>query len=259
MTNQGEGASSQVPGPSPASMKVPNAGRRRRVGLWAYSCLVVMLLAGTGVGAGLPWSANASFSNRLVEVTNALGFGTLLLAGVGGLIALRAYAAATGLPGILVRVRIGSNLNQAMISGEDHGDLITIASYPIMEITLWNRNGFSARNPAVSVRLEGMLRVRGRAGPSADWADVEFLGQDIAGMQWDGGPTYSVHGYSTRRLPDLHLTGLEHHRPMGQPKIDIVVLADGGYRYPVEIPVDLIVDGNSLYPQQVRRPHPEWI
>jgi len=91
--------------------------------------------------------------------------------------------------------------------------------------------------------------------------DVEFSGrgQDPVSMQWDGGPTYSIHGYSTRRLPDLHLTGLEHVRTLGPPRINVMVLADGGYRRLDTITVDLIVNDKSLYPQQRDKPRPEWV
>jgi hypothetical protein len=241
-------------------MRIPNVGRRRRIGLWVYGGLVVALLLATAIMAALSWFAvDASFSDRLVEVTNSLTAGALALAGVGGLIALRAYAAATGLPEILIRVQAPAlQFNEAVLEGRSGGNLIYFDSYPTMEISLWNTSGFSARNPAVTVRLENFFRDRDQAGLSAGWADVDFWNRDITGMQWDGGSAYYLHGYAVRRLPDLTLTGLYSIPAMGHPKIIVEILADGGYRRRAFIPVKLVVDGQPQYESSILA-NAEWI
>jgi hypothetical protein len=245
---------------TPNLLRVPNVGRRRRIGLWVYGGLVVVLLLGTAIMASLSWfAADASFSDRLVEVTNSLTAGALALAGVGGLIALRAYAAATGLPEILIRVRAPAlQYNEATLEGRSQGNLLIFDSYPTMEISLWNKSGFSAKNPAVIVRLENMFRARNRAGRSAGWIDVDFWNDDITGTQWDGGADYFLHGYAVRRIPDLILTGLYSIPAMGRPRINVDILADGGYCRSASIPVKLIVDGQPQYKHTITV-NKEWI
>ena len=77
-------------------------------------------------------------------------------------------------------------------------------------------------------------------------------------VQWDGGPTYSIHGYSTRRLPGLDFGDLWHMLKDGQPLLTFEILAEG-YRKPVTLPVDFIVDGKSLYPREGDNSYPEWM
>ena len=41
------------------------------------------------------------------------------------------------------------------------------------------------------------------------WTVVDFISTNgISAVQWDGGPAYSIHGRSTRRLPILYLDNL---------------------------------------------------
>ena len=81
----------------------------------------------------------------------------------------------------------------------------------------------------------------------------------ITAMQWDGGPSYSIHGHSTRRLPNLFLTNLWAISDLGTPALVFEILADG-YRKEITLPVDFTVDGKSQFvPEGGTRVNPEWI
>ena len=44
---------------------------------------------------------------------------------------------------------------------------------------------------------------------SREWTPIDDpSSRDILALQWNGGPNYSIHGNSTRYLPDLRLLGL---------------------------------------------------
>ena len=70
---------------------------------------------------------------------------------------------------------------------------------------------------------------------------------------------YSIHGHSTRRLPDLqfsdlwYIPGLEK-----QPFLTFEILADG-YRKVVSIPVDFKANGESRFPRKDRKVNPGWM
>jgi hypothetical protein len=83
-----------------------------------------------------------------------------------------------------------------------------------------------------------------------------FARYEITAVQWDGGPNYSIHGNSTRRLPDLELNDLRAIPDWGPPVLTFEILADG-YRKVVSLPADFKVAGESRFPQEEVKP--EWI
>src|SRR5260221_7945517 len=78
---------------------------RRRTVLGFYAALVFVAAGGTTVLAWvIPWSHPAHLSDRLAETGDVLAAGTLTLALIAGLVAIQAYAAATGLPDLGVQI-----------------------------------------------------------------------------------------------------------------------------------------------------------
>lgn len=77
----------------------------------------------------------------------------------------------------------------------------------------------------------------------------------ILAFQWDGGPNYSIHGNSTRYLPELNLRGLSSipERPL---EIVIRLLADGYSRREIILPVEFTEDPSK--PDPVNIPL-EWL
>jgi hypothetical protein len=77
-------------------------------------------------------------------------------------------------------------------------------------------------------------------------------------VQWDGGPTYSIHGHSTRRLPDLQFSDLWQIPEWEKPVLTVEILADG-YLKEISLPVDFIVDGKPLFHREGGKTNPEWM
>jgi hypothetical protein len=94
-----------------------------------------------------------------------------------------------------------------------------------LHIHLHNYGPVSARNPALKVKLQGMMLP---PVDQRDWA----LGDHFHGMggfgyaQWDGGADFSIHPNWGRDLPLLNLQGV---RVLGteSPAIQLEVVADG--------------------------------
>ncbi len=134
------------------------------------------------------------------------------------------------------------------------------------KVFLRNGSGYSAKNPAVIVRLHAM--VFSAYDPTSferDWASMEIADTHITGIsggltivQWDGGPTYSIHGNSTRRLPDLQFSHLWHKPEWGTPALTFEILAEG-YRKEVVLPVDFTINGKSQFPRENEKTNPEWM
>jgi hypothetical protein len=76
-------------------------------------------------------------------------------------------------------------------------------------------------------------------------------------VQWDGGPTYSIHGNSIRRLRDLDLNKLYVNPGTGPPALLIELLADG-YRKVIIFLVNFTVDGQPKFRVEGWGTDPEW-
>jgi hypothetical protein len=139
------------------------------------------------------------------------------------------------------------------------------------EVWLRNDSGYSARNPAVIVRLHGMFFIpNDRASFEREWASMRIievsscfsgasdLGEGITVVQWDGGSAYSIHGHSTRRLPDLQFYNLWCKPAGGKPAITFELLAEG-YRKEITLAVDFTIDGKSQFPREDEKRNPEWM
>jgi hypothetical protein len=199
-------------------------------------------------------------ADRLAKVSDIVTLGTLVLTLIAGIVAVLAYAAATGQPKLQVRVEFTEQpFNEIFFEWhrlERDGKSRMYASMEASKIIahIWVRNlkGYSARNPAIIVRLRSMARDKGMATASPGWEVIEFeTSGDILDMQWDGGTQYSIHGDSIRRLPDLSLAGLYYGLVQSKPVILFELLAEG-YRRSVEIPVILSESKRAGH-------HKEWM
>lgn len=107
------------------------------------------------------------------------------------------------------------------------------------------------------VRFDNMALGNGESEAGPGWLVIETIGVvNAVVVQWDGGSTYSIHGYSTRRLPDLRLDGLRTLRSEVA-KVSFEILADGYTREVVTIEV---LFRNQILPSMARaEPPPEWL
>lgn len=218
---------------------------RRRVVLGFYAAL---LLAVAGAVLGLVVSVissqSASFSDRLVESGDWLAGGTLALATIAGLVALQAYASATGLPRLLVNVWIESP-NDSLVGDEstlqDIGVPRNVKGPFTLCVAVKNESGYSARNPSIVLHLVGtafmwLTADVGEADLGEGWSIIEGSYGGINGLQWDGGPTYSIHGYSVRQLRCQ--AGNHINFQTNTPFVRVEMLAEG-YRREVEVPLSM--------------------
>ena len=207
----------------------------------------------------------SSTADRLAAAGDILVGATLLLAIVASAVAVLAYAVSTGTPDLQISVQFGCFPAEegrfAVTFEDDQGGKHAVDNGQLKcSIRLRNNSSYSARNPAVVVRLKSMAFRSPES--SQDWAQIDFDRQSgIKAMQWDGGPVYSVHGHSTRRLPDLNLIGLRTAYDYSNPwdhALRFEILADG-YRREVSIPVDFIEFDRRRSPAVEMGFLPDWL
>jgi hypothetical protein len=177
----------------------------------------------------------------------------LLLAVIAAAVGVLAYAVSTGSPDLAISVRFpfsavnwpvfkAQKLDDGRLGSENFKQLIG-------EIHLRNDSPYSARSPAVIVRLTGIGVLNGVR--SEGWAAIEFANMvGVTAFQWDGGSEHPIHGNSQRRLPNFNLFGLKTYGDQ-RPALPIEILADG-YRKVLTIPVGFTVDDEVVIPGQKR-------
>ena len=235
----------------------------RRVFLTGTAVAVTLTTLATIIFTVMSLTSTADIADRLAAAADVITGATLVLAVIAAIVALLAYAVSTGAPDLEVSVifpfsRPNNPSFDALVQVDSQGNAtIQARSFKqvFAEIRLRNKNGYSAKNPAVIVRLAGM----GFRNEDRDWIEVDFGNMiGVTAVQWDGGPAYSIHGHSTRRLPTLHLKGLHAEEEYGDFRLIVEILADG-YRRQVVMTVDLVVDGESHNPKAADTQNPDWM
>lgn len=245
--------------------------RGRRVLLWTIGITVIATAVVTVILTVLALSSSASTADKLAAAGDVLVGATLLLAAIAAMVALLAYAVSTGSPDLQISVLFtNSPPNNPVFEGSFHDAYVTVAELLSGEhlgrILLQNTSGYSAKNPTVRIWLNAMAFRPSHSSFFQEWDSMDvadiFLAdvnaQLITAVQWDGGATYSIHGHSTRRLPDLQFTRLWKMSNQGPPVLTFEILADG-YRRVVPLPVDFIVEGKSLFPREDGKVNPRWM
>jgi hypothetical protein len=97
-----------------------------------------------------------------------------------------------------------------------------------VRISLWNDSLFSAKEPRVIVRLNAMaLTAESDSQFQGGWTVLDVVDTvGITGIEWEGGPGYSIHPNSVRRLPGFYLNNLRWKQEWGNPGFIIEVLLD---------------------------------
>src|SRR6266851_4210262 len=151
---------------------------QRRFVLGFYVALALAVLAATATVIVAVSSSSAKLADRLAEAGDVLAGGTLLLAAIAALVALHAYANVTGLPDLKFKMQFPfSECNQPTFetSAGEYGWRAEPFEQPHMTVSLHNASGYSARNPAVIVRLKAMRFNKSGDWPrDTDWAVIDF-------------------------------------------------------------------------------------
>jgi hypothetical protein len=180
----------------------PSLRRRIVLGLIAFvitAATAVFAYAAIYITVG----RHGEYADRLAEVTAWLAGGTLGLALVAALVALLAFAAATGQPDIEIAIEfpalskpntLSYHLKTYVPEGGTYGGTLDY------RIRLHNKSKYSAQNPALVLRFQG-FGVTLSGGMDNEWSILTDAAKSgLLGLQWDGGPAYSIHGAFTRQL-----------------------------------------------------------
>jgi hypothetical protein len=227
--------------------------------LAAYAVVLLLVVALIG-GISLSWLSSGN-SLHLVIIGNFLALGTLLLALVAGIIALTAYTAATGLPNLMLQLKVPlGEPNELLLHREDNPDHRSHTARQgvesIASIIVANTTGYAARSPAVIIEFQDAWIWEAQYGEVPGWVvTARDPSRNVKEIQWDGGPNYAIHGNSSRHLPDLNLAGL-HYNPADNARSKMVIrlLADGYSRH--EIPLPIRFAGEEESP---RDPPEQWL
>jgi hypothetical protein len=209
-----------------------DSGTRRRVVLGFYAVLLLAVAGAIGaVIVSVMSSRSVALSDRLAETGDWLAGGTLALAAIAGLVALQAYASATGLPRLDVLCYF-ERVQTKEKSNESSPGQILSGPFTII-IRLRNDSGYSARNPAVALEVFGAEFSAETPAIGEGWTIPSGNLEAFTEVQWDGGPVYSIHGYWARRLR-FTVSHVRYYESVSQPKVVINVLAEG-YRKQVSV------------------------
>jgi hypothetical protein len=210
--------------------------------LWGVSIAIgVVGLAAVGLSLwlwGMPWS----LTDRFAAITAVQGAGALCLAIVAGGVALLSYAVTTGRPNLVLSLPFPfSPVNDPVFYVEPAGPSSSrLSAWKQNALTpfLENRSPYSARNPSVTVRLQGLAQIP----PSPGWVAHQFVEwSGIVAVRWDGGADQPIHGGANFKVPELSLAGA--HLLTGVPvKALIVDVEADGFKRRWEFPVRVVGD-----------------
>jgi hypothetical protein len=241
---------------------------QRLLTIGAYGLLLSIVTLAILTGS-LVWLLSGR-TDHLAVIGNFLSLGTLALALIAGLVALQAYAAATGLPDLRLRISFPPAPPNVIRFPKppdfdvEHNIHVTIPTgQTVATIRIRNMSIYPARNPTVIVHLNGSSITNSGDSLHRDgehWTVVESSWRGIAALRWDGGPAYSIHGSSERPIPQLDLQGLSYG--IDKPSFKFELLADG-YRREICVPIKYwdsgyTDSGNHGYEEDALTAH-EWL
>jgi hypothetical protein len=226
--------------------------------------VVAGVVLATAVLVTIALSSSASVADRLAAAADVFAGATLLLAIIAALVALLAYAVSTGPPDLRLSVRFEfSYPNEPVFTANvESNGWIKAKEFKqtCAVISFRNYSGYSAKNPALIVRAQAMAFLPNQVPSNESWIQIDFVNTvGMTAVQWDGGPMYSIHGHSVRRLPSLDLGRLWHIPDWGNPTFTFEILADG-YRREVTLPVEFTMDPEAQSQLAERgKASPEWV
>jgi hypothetical protein len=229
--------------------------RRRLVAIIALCALLFVVTAVVAVWVNSVTSSPAhSLSDRMAEDTVIIAGGTLALALIAAVVAVMAFAAATGRPDLKLQISFPfSNPNDPVFFGEAGEDGLFVADINVTgTISLLNESDYSAKNPSVVVHLNAMAFTPDESTYNKEWVVTSGGEAGVKTVQWDGGPIYSIHGHSRRQLPELDLSKVREEPelpgffgPSFRPSLEFEILAEG-YRRVVNVPVRFTEQGRPF-------------
>jgi len=233
--------------------------RRLQITLYTVGVGVAALLAAILSGA-IAFRGDFSISDRLSAINAVLAGAALVLALIGGVVALQSYASATGSPDVLVQVWFGSdavnNLAVVVDVGPD-GSMrsVNVAGQASLSVRLKNGGLYDASDVVVSVYFRHFYFDQPLDLIINEWRVIDVVdGKGALAAESSALPM--LHASTTRRLPVLDLRSIA--RPPGLPPGEVILRVAGARYYrELAIPVRFLrSDSSSPNPPASL---PEWL
>jgi|SRR5579859_3069132 len=238
-------------------MRIDRQARRKYM-LVGFGLLLGCVTAAVLIASLIELHSKAG--DHIAVIGNFFALGALVLALGAGVVALLAFAEATGLPNLQLKFILPfSHPNEPTLPKAETrtgGEALTTVPRHQTQATVYIKNDshYSGKNPAVIVHLNNMVLLPHGYEATEDWKAIEYYStQGITVLRWDG-PTALIHGNSEYRLPPLILQGLAYG--IGTPSLTFEILADGYRRQsPINIPIRYKPRDGEL-PEATQ---PEWL
>jgi hypothetical protein len=205
--------------------------------------------------SGIVLTSKITLSDRLAEAADIIAGGSAFLGVLAGFVALQAYAVTTGLPNLKVQVWFtasSKNVPVFRVREVSRGILETVnpPTQTTAIISLRNESFYSARDPVVVVTLSPVTYGARAEFPHSDgWTSFrlpdESLGSREIIAQWNGAAGSIIHGRAFLRLPELQFGTLSYNQSWQPLRIQVDIIADGGYRRYADLAVTLLGDSSS--------------
>jgi hypothetical protein len=211
--------------------------RKDAVFQWGFLFLLggaslVVIVPISAILIALILTSSLDSADRLAAVGDVLVGATLLLGLAAALVTLLAFMTALGPPNLRVQLACEcSKPNNPVFQSDRLADGTFRArqfKQLSVRIALWNDSLFPAKEPRVIVRLNAMaLTAESDSQFQGGWTVLDVVDTvGITGIEWEGGPGYSIHPNSVRRLPGFYLNNLRWKQEWGNPGFIIEVLLD---------------------------------
>lgn len=237
----------------------PRARRRLLITLYAVGVGVAASLAAI-LGGAIAFRDDFSLSDRLSAINDVFAGAALVLALIGGIVALQSYASATGSPDIRVQVWFGSDTVNDLAIVVDVGSdgsmrSVNVAGQASLSIRLRNGGLYDASDVVVSVYFRDFYFDQALDSIINGWRVIDAVdGKGALAAESSALPM--LHASTTRRLPVLDLISIA--RPPGLPPGEMVLrVASARYYRELTIPVRFLrSDSSSPSPPSSL---PEWL
>jgi hypothetical protein len=233
----------------------------------AYSFLLTVVLLAMALISAKLLASRESLSDRLAEVADVVAGGTAALGVIAGLIAIQAYAAATGLPKLELQVWFTTSEKNRPVfrARKTVGGVFQTSSPPSQTtaiISLRNRSHYSARGVVVILKFSSIFcGTDNEFSDRGDWVVFEFPDGNLGTRELvvQSGVDGIIHGGVSRRLPDLRLGRLSRHQSWPPPRLSAEIIADGGYNRHVDMNIQFMDDDNPEASSEGRAHVREWL
>ncbi|WP_034090161.1 hypothetical protein [Streptacidiphilus albus] len=180
---------------------------------------------------------------KMALINTVAVLAALIVAVLAGIVAIIAYAAASGQAKLKATVTFGTgdpNSPDFALDAitEESAKLWPLSPTNLLwgQVLLENSSAYAARNPGVRIRFDGLVGALQVGG----WESVkEDDATSVTEIQWDGGADRMIHGKWSRTLPRINLAGASWLRSVQRPTMTVTVVADGVSPKPVTYQIEL--------------------